>query len=291
MKVQKNNGYVATVNFTNYFDTDEQSNVRNSFFEIVTSLSKVTPLHRLDIYDETILIFNTSCQALTFLIHLTREASFGDNALIDMKLRTGLCSGDYFVYQDQIYGEAVNFATKLSFSSRENEMLVCGIDKKIMEGFTRKQYDVSYATRDQGENCFSVSLIDPDNTSTSFLSNLIFKVNYNNQRKKLKLSRYKQITIGRSANADVFIDDDKISRKHATITLNDANIFIEDHSSNGTYIYSEGNEEFLTNDSVSLCGKGQILCGHRQDLKDHSANENNIISFQLTEDTDTAANF
>ena len=289
MKVQKNNGYVATVNFTNYFDTDEQSNIRNRIFEQVTSLSKIAPQHRLDIYDESILIFDTSCHALTYLIHLTREASFGDNALIDMKLRTGLCCGDYFVYQDQIYGEAVNFATKLSFSSRENEMLVCGINKETMEGFTRNQYDVFYATRDQGENCFSVSLIDPDDTSTSFLSNLIFKVKYNNQRKKLKLSRYKQITIGRSTNADVFIDDDTISRKHATITFNDANIFIEDHSSNGTYIYSEGHEEYLTNDSISLCGKGYILCGHRQDLKDNSADENNIISFQLTEDT--AVNF
>jgi len=223
--------------------------------------------------------------------------SIGENASNDMNLRTGLCRGDYFVIQDQIYGEAVNFATKLSFSSRENEILVCGIDKETMEGFTRNQYDVFYATRNQGDNCFSVSLIDPDDTSTSSLSNLIFKVKYNNQRKKLKLSRFKQITIGRSTKADVFIDDDKISRNHATITFNDADIFIEDHSSNGTYIYSEGNEEYLTNDSLSLCGKGYILCGHRQDLKENLTAENNIISFQLTEDTafqlteDTAVNF
>ncbi len=47
-------------------------------------------------------------------------------------------------------------------------------------------------------------------------------------------SRNQKILIGRSNESDIYIDSDDISRNHATISLNYNNIFIEDHSSNGT---------------------------------------------------------
>jgi len=99
-------------------------------------------------------------------------------------------------------------------------------------------------------------------------------------------SRNQKILIGRSTDSDILIDSDEISRNHATISLNYNNIFIEDHSANGTYVYFDNREIFLTSDSMKISNKGFISCG----CKGHSEESSgNIISYLLCEEAKSAA--
>jgi len=70
------------------------------------------------------------------------------------------------------------------------------------------------------------------------------------------------------------------------ISLNYNNIFIEDHSANGTYIYFDDREIFLTNDSMKISNKGFISCGRKGHPKKSSTD---IISYLLCEEAKSAA--
>jgi DNA-binding winged helix-turn-helix (wHTH) protein len=66
--------------------------------------------------------------------------------------------------------------------------------------------------------------------------------------------------LGRDANADVCVDDTTVSRRHATITLQDGAAFIEDHESkNGTVV-----------DSVKVTGSVPLRDGQTVVLGDAS---------------------
>ncbi len=280
MNIQQQNGIVSTVNFTPFLETEEYQNLRKSLFEQATIASHITPLNRIDIFDESILVFKSVYQALSFLCHVFRAVvKLGGQTNGGISLRSSLCSGDYFVHQDQIYGDAVNLATKLSSCSRENEMLVCGIDTHFIEEFTKKNPDIAYHLRINEENCVSINLLDQDATRTEEDSRH-FKFEFNEQSKKFELERSRKINIGRSENSDIFIDSSLVSRNHATITVNFDNLQIEDHSSNGTYLYYDDREIFLTQESMKLrCSSGHISCGFS--LYSRSHDTANIISFML----------
>lgn len=280
MKVLRNHGYVATITYIDFSGSDMEAHTRDRIFESANMKCGYVPLYRTDLYDETLLTFDTACAATNFLTCLFRMAINDELCNKILSLRAGLCMGDYFHDDEQIYGETVNLATKLSYSSRKNEILVYGIAQQEIESYTATRNDINYFTRNKEENCYCISLIDEDSTNVT-VDDLVFQVTVNNHSHDLKLSRNKNITIGRSDNADVFIDDDHISRNHATITLNDDKIFIKDHSSNGTYIYVDGHEKYVTHDTVSLCGKGYILCGQPNKNISSPSRTHNIIKFQL----------
>ena len=151
-------------------------------------------------------------------------------------------------------------ATKLSYSSRVNEMLVCGIDGEIIKKFVNTQSDISCFTRSKQTNCYSLGLLD-GNATLATCRNRAFQIDFNRYTESFKSTCNQQISIGRSPEADISIESDLISRAHATIIIDYENIFIEDHSANGTYLYFDDREIFLANDTLQVPGSGHISCG------------------------------
>ena len=286
MNIQQQNGIVSTINFAPYFEIEEYQNLRNSLFNEAKLASSCSPIKHIDVFDESILVFEDYFQALHFLINVFRTAvKLQEYSGVNFILKSSLCKGDYFVQQDQIYGDAINLATRLCCTSRENELLVCGIDSQIIKEFIDSQNDVNYFVRNQNENCVSICLIDEDSTQTKSNST-IFQVECNNKTRVFEPLRNQKVLIGRSNVSDILIDSDEISRNHATISLNYKNIFIEDHSANGTYVYCDGREVFLTNDSMEISNKGYISCGRKGHPKKSSTD---IISYLLCEEAKSAA--
>lgn len=287
MNIQQQNGIVSTINFTPFSETEECMSLRKLIFDQAIVASNCSPTNQIDIFDESILVFDSYYQALNFLVNLFRSLNDLEKySSVKTILRSSLCQGNYFVHQDQIYGDAVNLATRLCCSSRENELLVCGIESQIVEDFIKKQGDVACFIRNQDENCVSIGLLDKDLTDGHFEHKLFQLVN-NNQSLVFETSRNRKINIGRAEDSDIFIDSDHISRNHATITLNYDNVFIEDHSSNGTYLYFDDREIFLTNDRLKLgCDDGFISLG-----RDRQANieSSGIVSFLMLDQTRSAA--
>ena len=286
MNIQQQNGIVSTINFAPYFEIEEYQNLRSSLFGEAKVISNFSPIRHTDVYDESILVFEDYLQALHFLINVFRTAvKLQEGSGVSFTLRASLCIGDYFIQQDQIYGEAVNLATRLSCTSRENELLVCGIDRKIIEEFVSSQNDLSHFVRNPEENCVSICLLDEDSTQSES-DYKIFQVECNNKSSVFEPSRNHKIQIGRSDDSDIIIDSDEISRNHATISLFYDNIHIEDHSSNGTYVYFDNREIYLDNDSMKISSSGYISCGRKEQPKKGSTR---IISYILCDQSKSAA--
>ncbi len=290
MNIQQQNGIISTINFSPFLENEEYKSLRKSLFDQAVIASNISPVNQIDVYDESILVFHSIQQALSFLYHvfhsvvkLERENNGG------ISLRSSICFGDYFVHQDQIYGDAVNLATKLTYSSRENEMLVCGIDSQVIEDFSRNHGDIACYARNSDENCVSISLLDQDSTCIK-VDTRQFKFKFNDQSKEFDLERNRKIRVGRSNDSDIFIDSDRISRNHATITLNYDSLLFEDHSSNGTYLYFDDREVFVTRETIKLpCSNGHISCGYS--LYANNGESTDVISFMLNDDNTVTREF
>lgn len=286
MNIQQQNGIVSTVNITPYLETKESQSIRNSIFEQAQRASNSGPTYRIDVFDESILIFESCYQALNFLLSLFRVSNrLNEHTNCEISLKSSLCEGSYFLHQDQVYGDAVNLATSLSCTSRENELRVCGFDRQIINAFVDSHEDIACFVREEEQNCVSIGLLDKDCT-VGQVEKKVMQIEHNSQIKMYETSRNRKIEIGRSQTSDVFILGDHISRSHATITLNYDNAFIEDHSANGTFIYIDDREIFLTQEKVPLPDFGTISCGLKSDA---SINPSNMIEFQIREPTNISA--
>jgi adenylate cyclase len=271
MNILQQHGVIAIMNFAPYSENYEFQSLRKALFHQTQSLSDFAPTSHTDVFDESILVFETFSQASTYLINLLQVAArLRESSDIQFTLRSGVCEGDYFLQQNQIYGESVNQATRLSCTSRENELLMCGLDQANLDTLINLHDDVNYFVRNREENCVSIWLLDPDETASKE-SNKVLQIKYNQNILEYVPSRSQKILIGRSRHADILIDSDKTSRNHATISLNYHNIFVEDHSSNGTYLYFDNREVFLSNDSMKMSSEGQISCGRKRNDKDDTS--------------------
>jgi len=278
MHIKKQEGFVSTLNLAPESESEDCSKLRTAILAKAAIMSKFSPENQIDEYDESILTFKNNLQALSFLVNIFRVAvREGRGSQTSFSLKSSLCNGEYFVHQKQIYGDAVNLATRLSFTSRANEFLVCGIDIQIIEAFVDSQNDVTYSPRNQAQNCVAIHLLDEDPTRGK-AENRVLKIECNDKAKAYTSARNQQITIGRANDSDIVIDSDDISRHHATIKINYGNIMIEDHSANGTYLYIDSQEIFVTNDSMKLIGDGCISCGHNRESGNAPSD---IISYAL----------
>jgi hypothetical protein len=263
MNIQQQNGIVSTISFSPFDETSEYIELRKSIFRAAKERSQITPLNHIDIFDESILTFENLYQALDFLISILRITSRKDKPCNgnSICIKSSLCMGDYFIHQDQIYGEAVNFATKLSFASRKNEMLLSRVDADLVEQYISSNPDVNYFLRGDEDNSISIALDDDEDITKAKACEMTFRIKFDEQTKLFRSSRNTIIQIGRSGNSDIFIDSDQISRNHATIQLNYNTIYFEDHSSNGSYIYTDDREIFLSHEKIELSHRGHISCG------------------------------
>jgi len=278
MNIQQQSGIVSTIQFFPYIENDEYQSLRKSLFEQAVQACAVSPSFSLDAFDETIMVFENYHHALHFLVQVFRSAVMLATASdVKINLRSSLCEGSYFTHHDQIYGDAVNLATRLSYTSRENELRVCNIDKKIINDFIDSQRDVDCYVRDQDDNCVSISLSDIDSTN-SRINETIFSLGYNHQTKDFRACRNREIHIGRADDCEIYIAGEHISRSHATITIKYGDIVITDHSANGTFLYFDKREIFLLKDSVKLPAMGSISCGLERAANPNSAD---IISFKV----------
>ena len=278
MNIDPRNGLVSVINFSPFDGSKDDHEQRNRLIERASQLSGSFPENRLDVFDETFFIFSDSVKALDFLVEITAVVQLEN---FEISLRTGLCFGEFFTQKDHIYGDAINMSTRLSCSSRENEILVCSKNCREIEEYIKNHNNLSYYCRDQ--ETYSISLLDEDCTQTNSISNTV-KISFAGNLKVFQTARNRKISIGRYQGCDIFIDSDQVSRAHATITLNFDTIFIEDHSSNGTYLYVNDEVVYLTGDSMQLPPTGEIYFGRN---RNNAASSRALISYELCEAENT----
>lgn len=72
------------------------------------------------------------------------------------------------------------------------------------------------------------------------------------------------ITIGRSTDCDIVVDNMFASRRHATIKLRRTHFYFIDQSTNGTYVWMHGEEVHVLRGELLLDDAGEISLGRRR---------------------------
>lgn len=74
------------------------------------------------------------------------------------------------------------------------------------------------------------------------------------------------VGLGRSAENDLVVDADPVSRHHVTITSNRNRFVLSDNSTNGTHVYLDNGEAlYLRREQMPIWGKGELALGATRD--------------------------
>ncbi|MFN8640244.1 MAG: FHA domain-containing protein [Candidatus Binatia bacterium] len=74
-----------------------------------------------------------------------------------------------------------------------------------------------------------------------------------------------RVGIGRDEDADIRIDDDAVSRRHAEIAQDHDRFVLIDHSTNGTCVYADNGAVLrVMREEIVLTGSGRILIGQKE---------------------------
>ena len=202
------------------------------------------------------------------LITLSRP---GNHAVM---LHIGLHYGPVLVEDGDIFGDAVNVAAYLTAVATPEQILTSETTEKclssalktcvrpvfraVLKGSAQEStvYQVLWRTDKlhiTDVNLHSKRLI-PSDTGSLLLS-------LNEERVRIDQWR-SSVTIGRSPDCDLVVNDKFASRKHLTVRLMRTNFYLIDHSINGTFISLEsGDEVHLLRSELVLETAGRISLG------------------------------
>ncbi len=118
----------------------------------------------------------------------------------------------------------------------------------------------------------------------------VMKIRVSLKGRPLKTYRFTkdQITVGRSPDSDVFLDNPGISRTHIILTrASNGSYRVEDQgSANGTYVNDERvNSEILMSDDIVRIGKFSLWIDYETDLRDEPQSGRPTVSPQAYQGT------
>ena len=76
------------------------------------------------------------------------------------------------------------------------------------------------------------------------------------------------VTLGRGGECSLVVPSTSASRAHARVVQRAGRFYLEDHSTNGTYMKpTDGNEIFVHRDQILIQGAGRIRLGEPVSVK------------------------
>lgn len=209
-------------------------------------------------------------------------------------IRIGFHYGEVICEDDDIYGDAVNVASRVASITRASQIMTTaavadilplGVHDKIrkilraaMKGKQEQMdiYQVMWELDDMGSTRIGMSAYRkpaPDNNVlTLTFHGKSYSVNMLNPK----------LHVGRDDTCHIVVKNDFVSRQHADIEYRFGNFIFSDRSSNGSYIRGADGVIRLNRDNATLRNKGTISLG-QPDTDNHT----DLIGFVISA---TAAN-
>lgn len=183
----------------------------------------------------------------------------------------GVHTGKGIVTEDDIYGDTVNVAARLTDAAKSGQVLASeytvhhlGNDLKNMA----RRYDT---IKVKGKSD-KVDMYDFVWNTSGEETGLIEFLGFNDGTSNLHLSVQQQelsvppesnsVFIGRDQNVGLKVIGKMVSRKHAVIDYRHGKFVLRDQSTNGTYVkIGDGEEVFIKNEEFPLSASGVISLG------------------------------
>lgn len=191
---------------------------------------------------------------------------------ISLNIRTGFNTGAVIRDNNDIFGDTVNVASRMSSIARPRQIITTISGVNALPDFLREkaqymdrmnikgkegEFDIYEIVWEEGDK---TAVIRPDHHKQEHKTTMnivacerTFRIDGINPA----------ITIGRQEHNTVVMDDIRVSRSHCRIEFRKGKFLFIDHSSNGSYVHDrQGNTSYVHNDEMTL-GEGGFIClGH-----------------------------
>jgi adenylate cyclase len=193
-----------------------------------------------------------------------------------LSVHAGIHLGATLLAGNSIFGDTVNVAARMADLAKANEIMLSQDAYDALSTSTRFGIrplgPVVVKGKTELMSVFLCAHSAPDETiigkafDPTAATPVLLELVYAGHTIQLNATS-DSLVIGRHSGCGLIIEDQVVSRQHATIESKQGKFFLQDHSSNGTFITAEGAQmTFLRRDIMQLGGKGTISCGIRPDL-------------------------
>jgi class 3 adenylate cyclase len=231
--------------------------------------------------DEVMCTFPTPNDAAETARQMHEEISFDPKmAQANIRLRIGFHHGDVIWEPGDVFGDAVNVASRMVDLAKSDQIITNRDTLGLMKLALKRRARLVDRTRVRGKDDITEihELIwgkpEQMTMSSTFTEEMIasltsdkdfLQVRHLHNRVLVDHER-PILTMGRGVANHLIVDDLMVSRMHARIELQRNRFMLIDQSTNGTFLKPKGEKTiFLRRDAIRLEGEGVIGLGQKMD--------------------------
>jgi len=193
-------------------------------------------------------------------------------------LRVGIHSGPVTQANDEIFGDTVEVALQLVDEAKNGQTVTSHETVAHLSPVIQESVRVLHLLRMTGkERAVLLEELAWRNVLSHMLATGSFgaplprsslQLNYRGTR-LLRRREGDLVTVGREPGCDVLVLESTASRQHCTIERRDGKFVLRDHSTNGTFLFTEREGEVhVQGEEVVLSARGWIALGQSGDATD-----------------------
>ena len=222
--------------------------------------------------DEIMSSFETPLQGISAAVDMQRAINARPPfAGMKTAIRVGLHAGPVIIENDDVFGDVVNVSARIAGLSAADQVLTTleTIQAAGDQALPHRSLGVhGVKGRDEQLNLCEVLWRGETAQMTVVAPKLELgpkpelEIVLGKERRSLESETGSTLSIGRGAECDLVVPIASASRAHANLMCRAGRFYLEDHSTNGTYVRPEGEREmFVHRDQVLLQGAGLIRLG------------------------------
>ena len=201
-----------------------------------------------------------------------------------LAMHAGINCGPLLLEGDQLYGDVVNVAARLSDLAKRNEIIMSAAAQAQCSGAAtlplRLIKKVSIKGRPEPVDIYL--LPDDRQKLTAFRPpavsrtlKIVLQLGYRDSHVVVG-STLAECVIGRESDCGLQVDHALVSRRHATVESHQGKYFLQDHSTNGTYVKEGDTAIHVQRETVQLKEHGALSLGIEPSL-----NAEHLVTFRL----------
>ncbi len=190
-----------------------------------------------------------------------------------LALRAGLHHGPAILENDDVFGDAVNVASRMAGIAKATQVITTGETVEKLTGELReraREFDIATVRGKQEEiRIFDVvwekdgeitKLVGLDNKARPRSS--ILKLRYGNEHLEINSAEQAVFALGRATHCDLIVPGPLASRVHCRFEFRRGKFVLVDQSTNGTFVRTQDGEDiYLRREQLLLWGAGIISLG------------------------------
>lgn len=222
--------------------------------------------------DEIMTSFESPMDGITAAVDMQRAATARPPINgVHSRLRIGLHSGSVLMEGGDVFGDVVNVSARVVGMAAAEQVLTTGTTiEQAGEGFVPYRSLGVHGVRGRDEQLHLCEILWRGETAqmTVVAPKLDrgpmpeLEIRLGEKTLTVKAASNDAVSIGRGGECTLVVPSTAASRAHADIVTRGGRFYLDDHSTNGTYIRPEGTDEiFVHRDQALLQGSGLIRLG------------------------------